>query len=99
MCSHCASPLLRFLRNGCWPCNSFRMSDTMTCGELADYLTAQPLDRLVILEKDAEGNGYSPLFGAREASYAATSTPPGDIINPHQQPRPPRFVVLRPRHS
>ncbi len=68
----------------------------MTCGELADYLTAQPRDRLVILEKDAEGNGYSPLFGAREASYAATSTWSGEIVNPDQEPGAPRVVVLGP---
>ena len=77
-------------------CNSLRMSDTMTCGELADYLTAQPRDRLVILEKDAEGSGYSPLFGAREGSYLADSTWSGEIVSPDDYPDAPRVIVLGP---
>ena len=49
-----------------------------TVGELLDYLAAQPRDRKIILRKDAEGNGHSPLYEAWEAMYAADSTWSGD---------------------
>lgn len=55
------------------------MPHTSTCGELADYLATQPRDRKVILSKDAEGNGYSPLAAAWEAMYSADSTWSGRI--------------------
>jgi len=45
-----------------------------TAGELADYLATQPRDRRVILRKDAEGNGHSPLAEAWESMYVADST-------------------------
>lgn len=51
----------------------------MTVGELADYLVGQPRDRLIVLAKDAEGNGYSPLSAAEEAIYVADSTWSGEI--------------------
>ncbi len=50
-----------------------------TCGELADYLATQPRDRKIVLQKDAEGNGYSPLADADEAMYAADNTWSGDV--------------------
>lgn len=53
-----------------------------TCGELMDFLSRQPRGRPVILEKDAEGNGYSPLADASERTYLATSTWSGEIISP-----------------
>jgi hypothetical protein len=49
-----------------------------TVGELMNYLATQPLDRKVILRKDAEGNGHSPLAEAWEAMYSADSTWSGD---------------------
>lgn len=49
-----------------------------TAGELADWLARQPRDRKVILRKDAEGNGHSPLAEAWEAMYAADSTWSGE---------------------
>jgi hypothetical protein len=49
-----------------------------TAGELADYLAVQPRDRKVVLSKDAEGNGYSPLAEAWEALYVADSTWSGE---------------------
>lgn len=55
------------------------MPDLSTCGELADYLATQPRDRKVILSKDAEGNGFSPLADAGEGMYAAESTWSGSI--------------------
>lgn len=42
-----------------------------TVGELLDFLSGYPRDRKVILSKDAEGNGHSPLDDAEEAMYVA----------------------------
>lgn len=53
--------------------------DMTTVGELVDYLMTQPRDRRVVLAKDAEGNGYSPLADAGEAMYAADSTWSGEV--------------------
>jgi hypothetical protein len=50
-----------------------------TAGELADYLAAQPRDRKVILRKDAEGNGHSPLAKAWEGFYEPDSTYSGEV--------------------
>lgn len=55
------------------------MLTVTTCGELADYLATQPRDRKIVLQKDAEGNGYSPLADADEAMYVADSTWSGDV--------------------
>lgn len=52
---------------------------SMTVGELLDYLATQPRDRKVILEKDAEGNGYSPLASADQGLYVADSTYSGEM--------------------
>ena len=49
-----------------------------TVGELADYLATLPRDRKVILRKDAEGNGHSPLADAWEAMYSADTTWSGE---------------------
>lgn len=54
-------------------------SGMSTAGELADYLAAQPRDRKVILRKDAEGNGHSPLTEAWEGLYVADTTYSGDV--------------------
>jgi hypothetical protein len=50
-----------------------------TAGELADYLATQPRDRKVILRKDAEGNGHSPLAKAWEGFYEPDSTYSGEV--------------------
>ena len=50
-----------------------------TVGELLDYLATQPRDRKVILRKDAEGNGHSPLAEAWEAIHVADSTYSGEV--------------------
>jgi hypothetical protein len=50
-----------------------------TVGDLADYLATQPRDRKVILQKDAEGNGFSPLADASEEMYSADSTWSGEV--------------------
>ena len=68
-----------------------------TVGELADYLATQPRDRLVVLEKDAEGNGYSPLADAGERTYLPTSTWSGEIVSPDEDYEgAERVVVLGP---
>lgn len=54
----------------------------MNVGELLDYLATQPRDRPVILSKDADGNGYSPLDDADEGMYEATSTWSGEVYYP-----------------
>lgn len=53
--------------------------DMSTVGDLIDYLATQPRDRKVILRKDAEGNGHSPLAEAWEAVYEADSTWSGTV--------------------
>ena len=53
----------------------------MTVGELIDYLSTQPSDRLVIIAKDASGNGYSPLAGVEDAYYLAESTWSGELVS------------------
>jgi len=50
-----------------------------TVGELLDYLAAQPRDRKIVLRKDAEGNGHSPLADAWEGIYEADSTYSGEV--------------------
>lgn len=61
------------------------MPDMSTAGELGDYLATQPRDRKVILQKDAEGNGYSPLADAGESMYVAESTWAGETyLTPEQ---------------
>lgn len=59
--------------------------DVNTVGDLIDYLMTQPRDRLVVMSKDAEGNGYSPLADADEAMYEADSTWSGDVYNTPEQ--------------
>lgn len=50
-----------------------------TVGDLLDYLATQPRDRKVVLRKDAEGNGHSPLAEAWEAVYEPDSTYSGEV--------------------
>jgi len=69
------------------------MPDLSTCGELADYLATQPRDRKIILSKDAEGNGYSPLADAGEAMYTAESTWSGEI---HMTPEDLAYWITQP---
>lgn len=54
------------------------MPQMSTAGELLDYLATQPRDRKVVLSRDAEGNGYSPLADAGESMYVAETTWHGD---------------------
>jgi hypothetical protein len=52
----------------------------MTLAELREALAALDLpdDTLVVLAKDAEGNGHSPLVEAEHAMYLAESTWSGE---------------------
>lgn len=52
----------------------------MKVKELIEELKKVDGDRVIILQKDAEGNGYSPLAGLdSEVNYRADSTWSGDI--------------------
>jgi hypothetical protein len=55
------------------------MAHMSTCGELADYLAAHPRDRKVIMARDPEGNGFSPLADASEGMYQADTTYSGEV--------------------
>lgn len=61
------------------------MPDVTTVGDLLDYLATQPRDRKVVMSKDAEGNGYSPLADAGEGMYLAETTWAGMVyVTPEQ---------------
>lgn len=52
----------------------------MTVKELIEELLKIDLDRIVILQKDSEGNGYSPLAGIDgNAVYNAETTYCGEV--------------------
>ena len=53
----------------------------MTVGELCDALDGLPADLEVVMSKDGEGNGFSPLAEVeRDARYLADSTWSGERI-------------------
>lgn len=52
----------------------------MTVGELVAELSKTDQSRIVIMQKDAEGNGYSPLAGIDDSfGYTAETTWHGDV--------------------
>lgn len=51
----------------------------MTVKELRDLLATLPDDTLVVMAKDAEGNGFSPCEAAQSAYYRAETTWSGNI--------------------
>lgn len=53
-----------------------------TVGELIEILSKLNQDAYVVLQKDAEGNGYSPLAGAEEAKYQPETTWNGEVPHP-----------------
>lgn len=57
----------------------------MTVGALRKVLEELPDDRPVVLEKDAEGNGYSPLAEAVEGMYEPDSTWSGQVYPTPEQ--------------
>ncbi len=54
---------------------------SITVKDLRDALTGLPDDMPVILQKDSEGDGYSPCAGCdgKNSSYAADSTCSGNV--------------------
>jgi len=52
----------------------------MTVQELFEALAQLPPDSQVILQKDAEGNGFSPLVGAEVSRYEAETTWSGQAL-------------------
>lgn len=52
-----------------------------TVGELRDKLRHYRDDTPVIMSKDAEGNGHSPLSSVHAARYRAESSWSGDILD------------------
>lgn len=66
----------------------FNFDHVMTVARLRDALAPLPDDMPVILQKDAEGNGYSPLAEANQAMYLPESTWAGDVYpTPEDMPR------------
>lgn len=54
----------------------------MIVSELINELKKLDQNKIVILQKDGEGNGYSPLSGSDEGSiYEAVSTYSGDVFS------------------
>lgn len=54
----------------------------MTVKELKEVIANLPDEMKVILQKDSEGNGYSPLAGAdNETVYIPESTYSGDVYS------------------
>ena len=51
----------------------------MTVKELISALQELDPDRVVIIQKDGEGNGYSPLAGAEQVYYRAETTWCGEV--------------------
>ena len=52
----------------------------MTVKELIEELSKlENQDRIVVMSRDAEGNGYSPLYCLSHAAYQAESTWSGEI--------------------
>ena len=49
--------------------------------ELIEFLSRFDPDTQIVLQKDAEGNGYSPLAGADECIYVPENTWSGDVYD------------------
>jgi len=53
----------------------------LTVGELIAVLEKMPADSLVVMSKDSEGNGYSPLRTVDAVRYVPTYTCAGEILD------------------
>ena len=53
----------------------------MNVKELIDYLLGFDPETEIVIQKDAEGNGYSPLAGADVGHYIPDSTWSGDFYD------------------
>lgn len=61
----------------------------MTKGKLLEILKNFDDDVIVIIQKDAEGNGYSPLYNVAELNYTAENSWSGecdDIPSNYSEP-------------
>ncbi|MGZ4851063.1 MAG: hypothetical protein ACXV2C_06770 [Candidatus Bathyarchaeia archaeon] len=56
----------------------------MNVKELRELLTDYPDDMIIVVQADAEGNGYSPLAGAADVMYVAESTWSGTAYEPEE---------------
>mgnify|MGYP005615571909 FL=1 len=56
-----------------------KKQEAMTVAELIELLKTVEQDRIVVMSKDSEGNGYSPFSGIFTAAYRADSTWSGEI--------------------
>lgn len=72
----------------------------MTVKELIEQLSVLDPKAVVILQKDAEGNGYSPLAGGEAGYYVAQNTWSGEffsnIIDAKEEGEPSKAVVFYP---
>ncbi len=60
--------------------NKIEARDYMTTvKELIEDLSKLPEDSVVVLQKDSEGNGYSPLAGLEAAKYIPSTTCSGEV--------------------
>lgn len=53
----------------------------MTVKELKKLIKSLPDEMLVVLQKDSEGNGYSPLAGGDNCIYIPRNTWSGDVYD------------------
>lgn len=53
----------------------------LTAGELIEVLKGMPADSLVVMSKDAEGNGYSPLRTVDAVRYVPSCAYAGEILD------------------
>ena len=57
----------------------------MTVGGLKTALEAFPDDTIVVMAKDGEGNGFSPLYEGTLERYEAESTWSGEVLYTNDQ--------------
>lgn len=63
-----------------------KMSHAKTVRQLIEYLENLDQDAYVILSRDSEGNGFSPLSTPHgEGLYIADSTWSGEWVDPEQE--------------
>lgn len=60
-------------------------AEVTTVGELVDWLLTQPRDWRIVMSKDAEGNGHSPIATAMHAMYVPDTTYSGEIYPTNNQ--------------
>lgn len=65
----------------------------MTVQQLKVLLANCPDEWEVVLSRDSEGNGYSPLSGIGEGHYAPDTTWCGEFLS-HPEDNPPPFNAI-----